>query len=104
MALQCDVTTSDGLVVTGAYIRPKFEVRKKVSLNDDGEATKVAYLFVECEVFVSEATSNIVPQMKLQVPDVDRFKGAWDVDGGGLEAQGYALMKAQAALTDATDV
>ena len=104
MALQCDVTTHDGILVSDCYIRPKFEVRKKVSLNDDGEATKVAYLFVECEVFVSEATSNMVPQMKLQVPDVDRFKGAWDSEGGGLEVQGYALMKAQPALADATDV
>jgi hypothetical protein len=35
--------------------------------------------------------------------DVDRFKGAWDSEGGGLEVQGYALMKLQAALTDAVD-
>ena len=34
MALTCDVTTSDGLVVSDAYIRPKFEVRKKIDEND----------------------------------------------------------------------
>ena len=100
MALQCDVTTSDGIVVSDAYIRPKFEVRKKVSLNDDGEA----YLFVECEVYQSQALANAHGSRTLQVLDVDRFKGAWDSEGGGLEVQGYALMKAQPALADATDV
>ena len=99
MALQCDVTTSDGLVVTGAYIRPKFEVRKKINEDD----VKTTYLFVECEVFASEALANVHGSKRLQVPDVDRFKGVWDSAGGGLEVQGYALMKAQPALTDAVD-
>jgi hypothetical protein len=100
MALTCDVTTHDGLVVTSAYIRPKFEVRKKI----DEEDVKTSYLFVECEVYQSELAANTFGSRTLQVPDVDRFKGAWDSEGGGLEVQGYALMKAQAALADATDV
>ena len=100
MALQCDVTTSDGLVVSDAYIRPKFEVRKKVDEDD----VKASYLFVECEVYQSEALANTHGSRTLQVSDVDRFKGAWDSEGGGLEVQGYALMKTQAALADATDV
>ena len=100
MALLCDVTTSDGLVVSDAYIRPQFEVRKKVSGDDD---TKAAYIFVACEVYINEAAANTTGGKRLQVPDVDRFKGAWDSAGGGLEVQGYALMKAQAALTDAVD-
>ena len=100
MALTCDVTTSDGLVVSDAYIRPKFEVRKKIDEDD----VKTAYLFVECEVYQSQALANTHGSRTLQVLDVDRFKGAWDVDGGGLEVQGYALMKAQPALADATDV
>jgi hypothetical protein len=99
MALICDVTTSDGLPVLGAYIRPKFEVRKKVDADD----VKTSYLFVECEVFVSKAASNTFGSKRLQVPDVDRFKGVWDSAGGSLEVQGYALMKAQPALTDAVD-
>tara|TARA_R110002126_G_scaffold3204_1_gene17967 strand:+ start:648 stop:950 length:303 start_codon:yes stop_codon:yes gene_type:complete len=100
MALTCDVTTSDGIVVSDAYIRPKFEVRKKIDEDD----VKTAYLFVECEVYQSQALANAHGSRTLQVSDVDRFKGAWDVDGGGLEVQGYALMKAQPALADATDV
>tara|TARA_R110000796_G_scaffold99784_3_gene208169 strand:+ start:29 stop:331 length:303 start_codon:yes stop_codon:yes gene_type:complete len=100
MALQCDVTTSDGIVVSDAYIRPKFEVRKKV----DEEDVKTSYLFVECEVYQSQALANAHGSRTLQVLDVDRFKGAWDSEGGGLEVQGYALMKAQPALADATDV
>ena len=100
MALTCDVTTSDGLVVSDAYIRPKFEVRKKIDEND----VKHPFLFVECEVYQSEALANTHGSRTLQVPDVDRFKGAWDSEGGGLEVQGYALMKTQAALADATDV
>lgn len=100
MALQCDVTTSDGIVVSDAYIRPKFEVRKKVDEDD----VKTAYLFVECEVYQSQALANAHGSRTLQVLDVDRFKGAWDSEGGGLEVQGYALMKAQPALADATDV
>ena len=100
MALQCDVTTSDGIVVSDAYIRPKFEVRKKVDEDD----VKTAYLFVECEVYQSQALANAHGSRTLQVSDVDRFKGAWDSEGGGLEVQGYALMKAQPALADATDV
>ena len=100
MALTCDVTTSDGLVVSDAYIRPKFEVRKKINEDD----VKTSYLFVECEVYQSEALANTHGSRTLQVPDVDRFKGAWDSEGGGLEVQGYALMKTQAALADATDV
>ena len=100
MALQCDVTTSDGIVVSDAYIRPKFEVRKKVDEDD----VKTAYLFVECEVYQSQALANAHGSRTLQVLDVDRFKGAWDSEGGGLEVQGYAMMKAQPALADATDV
>ena len=100
MALQCDVTTSDGIVVSDAYIRPKFEVRKKVDEDD----VKTAYLFVECEVYQSQALANAHGSRTLQVSDVDRFKGAWDSEGGGLEVQGYAMMKAQPALADATDV
>ena len=100
MALTCDVTTSDGIVVSDAYIRPKFEVRKKVDEDD----VKTAYLFVECEVYQSQALANAHGSRTLQVLDVDRFKGAWDSEGGGLEVQGYALMKAQPALADATDV
>ena len=100
MALQCDVTTSDGLVVSDAYIRPQFEVRKKIDEDD----VKHPFLFVECEVYQSELAANTHGSRTLQVPDVDRFKGAWDSAGGGLEVQGYALMKAQPALADATDV
>ena len=100
MALQCDVTTSDGILVSDAYIRPRFEVRKKI----DEEDVKHPYLFVECEVYQSEALANTHGSRTLQVLDVDRFKGAWDSEGGGLEVQGYALMKAQPALADATDV
>ena len=100
MALQCDVTTSDGIVVSDAYIRPKFEVRKKIDEDD----VKTAYLFVECEVYQSQALANAHGSRTLQVSDVDRFKGAWDSEGGGLEVQGYAMMKAQPALADATDV
>jgi hypothetical protein len=100
MALQCDVTTSDGLGVTNAYIRPKFEVRKKVDEDD----VKTTYLFVECEVYQSEALANVHGSKRIQVPDVDRFKGVWDSAGDTLEAQGYALMKAQPALADAVDV
>jgi len=100
MALTCDVTTSDGIAVLGAYIRPQFEVRKKVDEDD----VKTAYLFVECEVFLSAVAANTSGAKRLQVPDVDRFKGSWDSAGGTLEAQGYALMKAQAALTSAVDV
>ena len=96
MALQCDVTTSDGIAVTGAYIRPQFEVRKKFDL-DKG---KKSYLFVKCEVYVSEAVANTDGGRRLQARNV----GAWDTDGGSLEAQGYALMKEQSALADATDV
>ena len=99
MALLCDVTTSDGILVSDAYIRPKFEVRKKIDEDD----AKTSYLFVECEVYQSEALANTHGSRTLQVSDVDRFKGAWDSAGGGLEVQGYALMKAQAALTDAVD-
>jgi hypothetical protein len=100
MALQCDVTTADGIDVSGAYIRAKFEVRKKV----DDDDVKTTYLFVECEVFASEALANAHGSRTLQVPDVDRFKGVWDSAGDTLEAQGYALMKAQPALADAVDV
>ena len=100
MALTCDVTTSDGIVVSDAYIRPKFEVRKKIDEDD----VKTAYLFVECEVYQSQALANAHGSRTLQVSDVDRFKGAWDSEGGGLEVQGYAMMKAQPALADATDV
>jgi|TARA_R110000751_G_scaffold17928_8_gene54844 hypothetical protein len=100
MALLCDVTTSDDIVVSDAYIRPRFEVRKKI----DEEDVKTSYLFVECEVYQSQALANAHGSRTLQVLDVDRFKGAWDSEGGGLEVQGYALMKAQPALADATDV
>ena len=100
MALQCDVTTSDGIAVTGAYIRPQFEVRKKFDLNEG----KQSYLFVQCEVYVSETVANTDGGRRLQARNVGRFRGAWDTAGGSLEAQGYALMKAQSALADATDV
>ena len=100
MALQCNVTTADGLVATDAYIRPKFEVRKKV----DEEDVKTALLFVECEVYLNAAAANAHGSRKLSISGVDRFKGAWDTDGASLEAQGYALMKAQPDLTDAVDV
>lgn len=100
MALQCNVTTADGLVATDAYIRPKFEVRKKV----DKEDVKTALLFVECEVYLNAAAANAYGSRQLSIPGVDRFKGAWDTDGASLEAQGYALMKAQPDLTDAVDV
>ena len=100
MALLCDVTTSDGILVSDCYIRPKFEVRKKINEDD----VKTSYLFVECEVYQSELAANTHGSRTLQVSDVDRFKGAWDSEGGGLEVQGYALMKAQPALADATDV
>ena len=100
MALQCDVTSSEGLTVTAAYIRPRFEVRKKVGEGD----VKVVYLFVECEVYQSEAIANTAGGKRLQIGGVDRFKGAWDPAGGGLEVQGYALMKAQPDLLGAIDV
>ena len=100
MALQCDVTTADGIPVLGAYIRPKFEVRKKVGEDD----VKTSYLFVECEVFASSSLADTHGSKRLQVPNVDRFKGTWNSAGGTLEAQGYALMKAQPALADAVDV
>jgi hypothetical protein len=99
MALTCDVTTADGIPVLGAYIRPKFEVRKKIDEDD----VKTSYLFVECEVFVSAALADTFGSKRLQVPDVDRFKGVWDSAGGSLEVQGYALMKTQPALVDAVD-
>ena len=100
MALTCDVTTSDGIAVSDAYIRPQFEVRKKIDEDD----VKTSYLFVECEVFASAALADTFGSKRLQVPDVDRFKGVWDSAGDTLEAQGYALMKAQPALADAVDV
>ena len=100
MALQCNVTTADGLVATDAYIRPQFEVRKKV----DEEDAKTALLFVECEVYLNAAAANAHGSPQLSIPSVDRFKGPWDTDGAALEAQGYALMKAQPALTNAVDV
>ena len=100
MALQCDVTTADGIDVADAYIRAKFEVRKKL----DEDNIKTSYLFVECEVFVSEALSNTYGSRTLKVPDVDRFKGVWNSGGDSLEVQGYDLMKAQPALAGAIDV
>ena len=100
MALQCNVTTVEGLVATGAYIRPQFEVRKKVNEGD----VKTAFLFVECEVYVNATAANAYGSKRLSIPSVDRFKGAWDTDGASLEAQGYALIKAQPALAGAVDV
>ena len=100
MALQCDVTTADGIDVSGAYIRAKFEVRKKVDEDD----VKTTYLFVECEVYQSEALANVHGSKRLQVTDVDRFKGVWNSGVDSLEVQRYNLMKAQPALAGAIDV
>ena len=100
MALKCDVVTSDGITVANAYIRPKFECRTKITEDD----VSIKYLFVECEVYVSEILANTFGSRQLQVSDVDRFKGLWIVDGGTLEAQGYVLMKTQEALLNAVDV
>jgi hypothetical protein len=71
----------------------------------DGEDNeKAAYLFVACEVYLNETAANTSGGKRLQCGGVDRFKGPWDTDGASLEAQGYALMKAQPDLADAVDV
>jgi hypothetical protein len=84
----------------GAYIRPKFEVRKKI--DEDDVKTTISSWSARC--LPLRHWLDTFGSKRLQVPDVDRFKGVWDSAGDTLEVQGYALMKAQPALADAVDV
>lgn len=102
MAVSATIVTMGGLTATGAYLRiSDLTVQKIIEVGDNQNKWQMVY-GVDCYVNAEERAKDS-PE-KLVAPSVDRFKVIADAEFADPMATAYTDLKAQTAVTDATDL
>ena len=101
MAVSATIVTMGNLTATGVYLRISDLTVKKIIEGDESGKWQMVY-GVDCYVNAEERAKDS-PE-KLVAPSVDRFKVVSDDEPSDPMATAYTDLKAQAAVTDATDL
>ena len=101
MAISANIVTMGGLAATGAYLRVSDLTVKKIIEGDDSGKWQLVY-GVDCYVSADERAED--SPVTLVAPSVDSFKVISDAEPSDPYAVAYADLKAQSAVSNASDL